>query len=83
MKGKWIYIESELLGQTLAFDTNSYWLFCKDGTRYSPAEVDLFTNGKAIPAGTEIPLAVHTVKKLFDGKIVAAGKTARVYEKIK
>ncbi len=67
MKGKWTYIHSELLNQTVALDEISGWLFCKDGTRYSPAEL-------ARTAGAEIPLAVHLAKKVFGGTLIATQK---------
>lgn len=72
MKGKWTYINSESLHQTLAFDELSGWLFCKDGTRYSPAELTEITGGWT--ARTELPLSVHILKKEFGGTIISAGK---------
>lgn len=68
-KGKWTYIESETLRQTVAFDELSGWLFCKDGTKYSPQELAKLT--KNWTHGAEIPLSVHQIKKIFDGEIVA------------
>lgn len=71
MKGKWTYIESQSLNQTVAFDENSGWLFCKDGTKYSPKELEKITGNwkEAI----ELPSEVHTIKKMFSGTIVSAG----------
>lgn len=64
MNGKWTYIESETLGQTIAFDEISGWIICKDGTRYSPAELRKIR-------GVELPLSVHLLKKEFGGTIVS------------
>lgn len=67
MNGKWTYIESETLGQTIAFDEISGWIICKDGTRYSPAELREIR-------GVELPLSVHMLKKEFGGTIVSVTK---------
>lgn len=64
MNGKWTYIESETLGQTIAFDEISGWIICKDGTRYSPSELRKIR-------GVELPLSVHLLKKEFGGTIVS------------
>ncbi len=82
MKGKWTYIESDSLGQTIAFDEISGWLYCKDGTRYSPAEIAALAAQYKI-SRKEIPLEVHVIKKTFGGEIVACGANNRWYEKIK
>ena len=71
-KGKWTYIQSQSLNQRVAFDENSGWLFCEDGTKYSPIELKKFTNDWQ--AAKELPLQVHIVKKAFGGTIVTAGK---------
>lgn len=68
-KGKWIYIESETLWQTVAFDELSGWLFCKDGTKYSPEEIATITQNWTV--GMEMPIAVHLVKKMFGGEIIS------------
>ena len=64
MNGKWTYIESETLGQTIAFDEISGWIICKDRTRYSPAELREIRS-------VELPLSVHLLKKEFGGTIVS------------
>ena len=69
-KGDWQYIESESLKQTIAFDRNSGWLFCKDGTKYSPEELAKITQNWT--GGMEMPLSVHLVKKMFGGEIISA-----------
>lgn len=71
-KGDWQYIESESLKQTIAFDRNSGWLFCKDGTKYSPEELAKITQNWT--GGMEMPLSVHLVKKMFGGEIISVGK---------
>lgn len=68
MKANWHYIRSELLNQEIAYDSNSGWIFCKDGVRYSPLEIRRL----AARQGAEMPLAVHNLKKLFGGEIIGA-----------
>ena len=77
-KGNWHYIESKTLGQTIAFDSNSGWLYCKDGTKYTPQELQKITHGwkKSI----DFPLQVHLLKKEFEGEIVFVGEKAPVSE---
>lgn len=76
MKGDWEIIESESLKQPIAFDRNSGWLFCKDGTKYSPAELARIT--RCWTQGKEVPLEVHILKKTFGGEIISAeGKGGR------
>lgn len=72
MKGKWIYIQSELLNQCIAFDENSGWLFCEDGTKYSPKELAMITQNWQ--KAEELPLLVHIVKNAFDGTITSIKK---------
>lgn len=74
-KGDWQYIESETLGQTIAFDRISRWLFCKDGTKYSPEELSRITNNWT--GAVDLPLQVHTVKKMFDGEIVSVKRNKK------
>ena len=68
-KGDWQYIKSESLNQTIAFDSNSGWLFCKDGTKYSPQELAKITQDWT--CSIELPLSVHLVKKMFGGQIIS------------
>lgn len=72
MKGKWTYIQSQSLNQRVAFDENSGWLFCEDGTKYSPKELAKIT--KNWTEGLELPLSVHLLKKEFGGEIISVGK---------
>lgn len=65
---KWHYIQSETLKQQIAFDEESHWLFCRDGTKYSPKELETITQNFQKASG--MPLSVHILKKEFDGKIV-------------
>lgn len=69
-KAKWHYIYSETLKQKIAYDEVSGWLFCKDGTKYSPQELNLITDG--FTKSHELPLLVHLLKKEFGGEIVSA-----------
>lgn len=68
-KAKWHFIYSETLKQRIAYDEVSGWLFCKDGTKYSPQELNLITDGFTKPH--ELPLSVHILKKEFGGEIVS------------
>lgn len=71
-KPDWVFIESKTLSQKIAYDKNSGWLFCKDGTKYSPAELKRITENFTRPA--ELPLAVHLAKREFKGEIVSVEK---------
>jgi len=70
-KGDWLYIKSGSLNQTVAFDKNSGWLFCEDGTRYSPEELKKMQDATK---GAELPLSVHLVKKVLGGEITNVGE---------
>lgn len=64
----WRYKESETLRQTVAYDRISGWLFCQDGTKYSPAELRLLKDTGGTAEGLS---SVHAIKKLFGGEIIA------------
>lgn len=68
-KAKWHFIDSKTLNQRIAYDEVSGWLFCKDGTKYSPQELSLTTDN--FTKSNEFPLAVNLLKKEFGGEIVA------------
>lgn len=70
-KAKWHFIQSESLQQRIAYDEVSGWLFCKDGTKYSPQELKLMTDNFTNPH--ELPIQVHLLKKEFGGEIVSCG----------
>ena len=77
-KAKWHFIYSETLKQRIAFDEVSGWLFCKDGTKYSPQELAIMTDNWQ--KSHEVPLAVHLLKKriwrrncIMHRKIVTGG----------
>lgn len=67
-KAKWHFIYSETLNQRIAYDEISGWLFCKDGTKYSPHELTVLTGNWQ--EYNEIPIAVHLLKKEFAGNII-------------
>lgn len=71
-KAKWHFIYSETLKQRIAFDEVSGWLFCKDGTKYSPQELALIT--EEWQKAHELPLSVHLLKKEFKGEIISFNK---------
>lgn len=62
-KPGWEYIYSETLEQRVAYHLATGWLFCSDGTKYSPHELSLLRNVK-------LPKCVHDVKKACEGTIV-------------
>jgi hypothetical protein len=68
-----IYIKSETLNQEIAWSEKSGWVFCEDGTRYSPGEI------KVLDAGGHgaITLGVHNVKKVFGGEVVKVERDIR------
>ena len=67
----YIYIDSELLKQRVAYHVKSGWLFCEDKgpdgklVSYSPSELKVFED-----AGEPISMAVHNVKKIIGGEVV-------------
>ena len=63
----WIYKYSENLKQNIALSKKSGWVYCEDGTKYSPEEYSILKS-----TGQPIPLQVHILKKMFDGVLVAA-----------
>jgi hypothetical protein len=72
----YIYIDSELLKQRVAYHKKSGWLFCQDKypdgslVSYSPKELKVFED-----SGDKITMAVHTVKKVFTGEVVGYERT--------
>jgi hypothetical protein len=61
-----IYIKSETLNQEIALSEKSGWVFCEDGTRYSPGEIKILDAG----GNGVITQGVHNVKKVFGGEVV-------------
>jgi len=67
----YLYIDSDLLKQRVAFHKKSGWLFCEDIGRdgklvsYSPRELEVFRQ-----SGEPITMAVHMVKKIIGGEVV-------------
>ena len=68
-KPGWTYIYLEELKQHIARHDASGWIYCEDGTKYSPQELALITNNWQKPH--ELPLSVHLLKKEFGGEIVS------------
>ena len=70
-----VYIDSAVLKQRVAFHKKSGWLFCQDKypngelVKYSPKELQIIYD-----SGEELALGVHIVKKIFTGEIVAYDK---------
>ena len=63
----WFYKYSENLKQNIAFYKKTGWVYCEDGTKYSPEE-----NAILKSTGQPIPLEVHLLKKMFDGVLISA-----------
>ena len=62
----WIYKYSENLKQNIALSKSTGWVYCEDGTQYSPEEYAILKS-----TGQPIPLQVHIIKKMFDGVLVS------------
>ncbi|MCQ2588545.1 MAG: hypothetical protein MJ174_10545 [Treponema sp.] len=65
---EWFYKYSENLKQNIALNKKTGWVYCEDGTKYSPEE-----NAILKSTGQPILLQIHIVKKMFDGVLVSAG----------
>lgn len=63
-KPGWTYKYSEELQQEVAGHNESGWIYCKDGTKYSPEEIEI------IKKHGKLKKEVHEIKKIFDGEIV-------------
>lgn len=61
----WFYKYSENLKQNIALNKKTGWVYCEDGTKYSPEEYAILKS-----TGQSIPLQVHIIKKLFDGVLL-------------
>jgi len=68
-KPGFIYIRSDLLDQEVAFSIKTGWLFCEDGVRYSPAELEILGRN-----GGVLEMVVHRVKRVLGGEVVELGK---------
>ena len=69
-KPGWEYIYSKTLEQDIAYHLATGWLFCADGTKYSPQELHLLQ-------GTPIPKLLHDIKRHFNGAIVKVEKNGK------
>lgn len=64
-KDEFIYMQSETLNQEIAISKTSGKVYCKDGTVYTPAEIEEIRKHYG-----ELPLIIHIIKKKFGGIIV-------------
>lgn len=68
----WTYSHSDALAMDFAYRPSpigvGFEVMTADKVRYSPAEVSRLS-----VAGVEISLAMHLVKKVFQGEIIEAG----------
>ena len=69
-KPGWEYIYSKTLEQDIAYHLATGWLFCSDGTKYSPQELHFLQ-------GVPIPKLVHDIKRYFNGTIVKVEATEK------
>lgn len=60
----WFYAHSDEIEQDIAIHKETLWVFCKDGTKYSPTECEILRKKGGIDK------RVHIIKHLFNGKIV-------------
>lgn len=65
-KPGWKYTFIESLNQHIAINEKTDVLYTEDKTRYSPEECHMLKS-----VDYQIPLAVHIIKKLFNGEIIS------------
>ncbi|MGL4982399.1 MAG: hypothetical protein ACRC4W_06070 [Treponemataceae bacterium] len=63
-KTGWYYVYSKELDQEIALSKKTGWVFCKDGTKYSPAEVEILRSKNGITK------EIHLLKKTFEGSFL-------------
>ena len=63
-KPGFIYMFSEILNQEIAVSNKTGWVYCEDGTKYSPDELKLLHT-----IGGFLPLEVHILKSQFKGTL--------------
>lgn len=63
-KEGWLYKYSESLKQNIALHEKTGWVFCEDGTKYSPKEI-----AEIKKTQKDTPKIIHDLKKLFEGEI--------------
>ncbi len=68
-KPGWLYKYSEELKQEIAIHKETGWIYCQDGTKYSPQEVAMIKD-----TGMKLPKSIHDLKRAFDGEIVKTEK---------
>jgi hypothetical protein len=66
-KTGFVYITNTSIGQEVAVSRKDYTTYTQDGTRYSFDEIHLVQCVK----GATITPAIHLVKRVFEGEIVA------------
>lgn len=64
-KPGWTYKYSEELSQWITRHDESGWVYCEDGTKYSPKEIAII-----IKNHKKMSKIAHEVKKVFDGEII-------------
>ncbi len=64
-KPGWTYIYSEELKQMIARHDASGWVYCEDGTKYSPKEIAIISKNHKL-----IDKSAHLIKKVFEGEII-------------
>ncbi|EMB43572.1 hypothetical protein [Treponema denticola] len=75
-KPGWKYIYSESLKQEIAVHLKTGWVYCKDGSKYSPKEIAMLKENKTI-----VTQKIHNIKKTFEGEITKIELTASQKQK--
>ena len=65
-KPGFVYKDSEKLGQVVAISKTTGWAYCMDGTRYSPAEIEILKRSGGVN------IQVHLLKHEFGGTLIMA-----------
>ena len=64
-KSDWFYKYSENLKQNIALNKKTGWVYCEDGTKYSPKEIQIIIKNHKLMSAK-----AHLIKKVFDGEII-------------
>jgi hypothetical protein len=67
---------SKILKQEIALSEKTGAVFCADGVKYSPVELDVFEKN-----GATVDERVHCVKKIIGGEIVGFMENTKKVEK--
>ena|GEM_PF-1233084 len=71
-----IYIKSDLLVQEVAVSKKTGWVFCEDGVKYSPDELEVIRRSNGV-----LDMATHQIKRILGGEIVSCEQKSSDKEK--